>query len=25
LEQVRKRCDRLEILGSYPKGESIES
>ncbi len=25
LEQVRKRCDRLEILGSYPKSESIES
>lgn len=25
LEQVRKRCDRLEILGSYPKGESVES
>ena len=25
LELVRKRCDRLEILGSYPKSESIES
>jgi chorismate mutase/prephenate dehydratase len=25
LEQVRKRCDRLEILGSYPKSESVES
>ncbi len=25
LEQVRKRCDRLEILGSYPRGESVES
>jgi chorismate mutase / prephenate dehydratase len=25
LDQVRKRCDRLEILGSYPKGESVES
>jgi chorismate mutase/prephenate dehydratase len=25
LEQVRKRCDRLEILGSYPKGDSVES
>ncbi len=25
LEQVRKRCDRLEILGSYPKGEGVES
>jgi chorismate mutase/prephenate dehydratase len=24
-EQVRKRCDRLEILGSYPRGESVES
>jgi chorismate mutase / prephenate dehydratase len=25
LEQVRKRCDRLEILGSYPRSESVES
>ena len=25
LEQVRKRCDRLEILGSYPRGECVES
>ena len=25
IEQVRKRCDRLEILGSYPRGESLES
>ena len=25
LEQVRKRCDRLEILGSYPRGDSVES
>ena len=24
-EQVRKRCERLEILGSYPRGESVES
>ena len=25
IEQVRKRCERLEILGSYPRGESVES
>ncbi len=25
LDQVRKRCDRLEVLGSYPKSESVES
>ncbi len=25
LEQIRGRCDRLEILGSYPKSESVES
>ena len=25
LDQVRKRCERLEILGSYPRGECIES
>lgn len=25
LDLVRKRCDRLEILGSYPKSESVES
>ena len=25
LELVRKRCDRLEILGSYPKGDCVES
>jgi chorismate mutase/prephenate dehydratase len=25
LELVRKRCERLEILGSYPRGECIES
>lgn len=25
VEQVKKRCDRLEILGSYPRGESVES
>ena len=25
LEAVRKHCDRLEILGSYPRSESVES
>ncbi len=25
LEIVRKRCDRLEILGSYPRSDSVES
>ena len=25
LESVRKRCERLEVLGSYPRGECIES
>ena len=25
LEAVRKRCERLEILGSYPRGECIET
>jgi chorismate mutase/prephenate dehydratase len=25
LEVVRKRCERLEILGSYPRGESVDS
>jgi chorismate mutase/prephenate dehydratase len=25
IDQVKKRCDRLEILGSYPRGESVES
>jgi chorismate mutase/prephenate dehydratase len=25
LDAVRKRCQRLEILGSYPRGESVES
>jgi chorismate mutase/prephenate dehydratase len=25
VDQVRKRCDRLELLGSYPRSESIES
>ncbi len=25
IEQVKKRCDRLELLGSYPRGESVES
>ena len=25
LDQVRKHCDRLEILGSYPRSESVES
>ena len=24
LDQVRKRCERLEILGSYPRGSSVE-
>ncbi|MBX6313750.1 MAG: prephenate dehydratase, partial [Isosphaeraceae bacterium] len=24
LEAVRKRCERLEILGSYPRSEVIE-
>ena len=24
LELVRKRCDRLEVLGSYPKGDCVE-
>ena len=25
LDAVRKRCERLEILGSYPRGECVES
>ena len=25
IEAVRKRCERLEILGSYPRGECVES
>ena len=25
LELVRKRCERLDILGSYPRSECIES
>jgi chorismate mutase/prephenate dehydratase len=25
VDQVRKKCERLEILGSYPRGESVES
>ena len=25
LEAVRKRCERLDILGSYPRGECVES
>ncbi len=25
LDAVRKRCHRLEILGSYPRGESVET
>jgi chorismate mutase/prephenate dehydratase len=25
MEAVRKRCERLEVLGSYPRGECIES
>ena len=25
LEAARKRCERLEILGSYPRGECVES
>jgi chorismate mutase/prephenate dehydratase len=25
LEAVRKKCERLEILGSYPRGECIET
>lgn len=25
LELVRKRCERLEILGSYPRGDCVES
>jgi chorismate mutase / prephenate dehydratase len=25
LEAVRKRCERLEVLGSYPRGETIET
>ena len=25
LEAVRKRCDRMEILGSYPRGECVET
>ena len=25
IELVRKRCERLEILGSYPRGETIET
>lgn len=24
IDQVRKRCERLEILGSYPRAESVE-
>ncbi len=24
IEAVRKRCERLEVLGSYPRGDSIE-
>jgi chorismate mutase/prephenate dehydratase len=24
LEAARKRCDRLEVLGSYPRGDCIE-
>ena len=25
LEAIRKRCERLEILGSYPRGECVEA
>jgi chorismate mutase/prephenate dehydratase len=25
IDQVKKRCDRLELLGSYPRSESVES
>jgi chorismate mutase / prephenate dehydratase len=25
MEAVRKRCERLEVLGSYPRGECVES
>ena len=25
IDAVRKRCERLEILGSYPRGECVES
>jgi chorismate mutase/prephenate dehydratase len=25
IEQARKKCERLEILGSYPKGQGVES
>ena len=25
LDLVRRRCERLDILGSYPRGECIES
>ncbi len=25
LELVRKKCERLEILGSYPRGDCVES
>jgi chorismate mutase / prephenate dehydratase len=25
LDLVRKRCERLEVLGSYPQGDSVES
>jgi chorismate mutase/prephenate dehydratase len=25
LDAVRKRCERLEVLGSYPKGDCIEN
>ena len=25
LDLVRKRCERLEVLGSYPRSESVES
>ncbi|MBV8609260.1 MAG: prephenate dehydratase, partial [Singulisphaera sp.] len=25
LELIRKRCERLDILGSYPRSECIES
>ncbi len=25
LDQIRKKCERLEILGSYPRGEALET
>ncbi len=25
IDAVRKKCERLEVLGSYPRGECIES